>query len=415
MGRGSFRKRARRRQADPARYRRGLVPLVPRHRSRELRKSRNRRAHQPAFHSRESRSRRAPRRGCALPIRDQRHFRPGRLAAHRLSHARRQAVFTAARISRRKMPWAVPASSASCSPSPKPSRTRRAEVDSSAQALEEAVAKAEVFHGARGDFDAAVVDAHHRIRRAAIRRHARRLRPRAEIPALASAIDLLLERYQADRRAASAARRRAHARQDGRGRRLRSARRRLSSLFGRRTLVRAALRENVLRQFRAAEKLSARLSGHRQSAVSRNRRRNHRLGRTKFFPTSSAAAFTPARMPTRRSTTTATTSPGRSTKCAPCSRREESRVVELYYDVGRAARCTTIPRKMFCGSRATLERSRSTLKLERSERAPAARPRKRQTARRAPRAPPDSRDRRNALRRLERHVRLRLSGSRARS
>ncbi len=36
--------------------------------------------------------------------------------------------------------------------------TRRPEVDSSAKALEEAVAKAEVFQGARGDFDAEVVD-----------------------------------------------------------------------------------------------------------------------------------------------------------------------------------------------------------------------------------------------------------------
>jgi uncharacterized protein YyaL (SSP411 family) len=38
-------------------------------------------------------------------------------------------------------------------------QSRRPEVDRSAQALEEAVAKAEVFQGARGDFDAAVVDA----------------------------------------------------------------------------------------------------------------------------------------------------------------------------------------------------------------------------------------------------------------
>src|SRR6202045_2688262 len=37
-------------------------------------------------------------------------------------------------------------------------KTRRAEVDSSAKALEEAVAKAEVFHTARGEFDAGVVD-----------------------------------------------------------------------------------------------------------------------------------------------------------------------------------------------------------------------------------------------------------------
>jgi len=38
-------------------------------------------------------------------------------------------------------------------------KTRRPEVDKSADALEQAVAKAEVFHGARGDFDAGVADA----------------------------------------------------------------------------------------------------------------------------------------------------------------------------------------------------------------------------------------------------------------
>src|SRR6202030_4330041 len=38
-------------------------------------------------------------------------------------------------------------------------KTRRAEVDTSAQALEEAVAKAEIFNGARGTFDAGVIDA----------------------------------------------------------------------------------------------------------------------------------------------------------------------------------------------------------------------------------------------------------------
>ncbi len=38
-------------------------------------------------------------------------------------------------------------------------KTRRPEVDNSAKALEEAVAKAEIFHDARGDFDAAIADA----------------------------------------------------------------------------------------------------------------------------------------------------------------------------------------------------------------------------------------------------------------
>ncbi len=78
-------------------------------------------------------------------------------------------------------------------------KTRRAEVDNSAQALEEAVAKAEVFHGARGDFDAGVVDAVDRIRAyssSTKRTAASAMRRNSRTPA---AIDLLLERYQATR------------------------------------------------------------------------------------------------------------------------------------------------------------------------------------------------------------------------
>ena len=82
-------------------------------------------------------------------------------------------------------------------------------------------------------------------------------------------------------RAALAARRADHARKNGPRRRLRSARRRLSSLLGGRALAGAAFREDVLRQFRAAEKLSARLPGHAAPALSRNGRGHHRLGESR--------------------------------------------------------------------------------------------------------------------------------------
>jgi uncharacterized protein len=77
-------------------------------------------------------------------------------------------------------------------------QTRRAEVDNSAKALEEAVAKAEVFHTARGEFDAGVVDsvvestlhlfddAHGGFGSAPKFPHS-------------SAVDLVLERYQSSR------------------------------------------------------------------------------------------------------------------------------------------------------------------------------------------------------------------------
>jgi uncharacterized protein len=70
---------------------------------------------------------------------------------------------------------------------------RRTEVNTSAQALEEAVAKAEIFHGARGEFDARVVDA-------VVDRAVRRFDPThggfGDAPKFphSSAIDLLLER-----------------------------------------------------------------------------------------------------------------------------------------------------------------------------------------------------------------------------
>jgi uncharacterized protein YyaL (SSP411 family) len=77
-------------------------------------------------------------------------------------------------------------------------KTRRAEVDSSAQALEEAVAKAEVFHTARGDFDPGVVDS---VVESALHLFDEAHGGFGSAPKFphASAIDLLLERYQSSR------------------------------------------------------------------------------------------------------------------------------------------------------------------------------------------------------------------------
>jgi len=74
-------------------------------------------------------------------------------------------------------------------------KSRRSEVDNSAQALEEAVAKAEVFHGARGAFDAGVVD---EVIGAALRQFDHTHGGFGHAPKFphSSAIDLLLERYQ---------------------------------------------------------------------------------------------------------------------------------------------------------------------------------------------------------------------------
>ncbi len=79
-------------------------------------------------------------------------------------------------------------------------RTRRGEVDSSAKALEEAVAQAESFHGARGAFDAHIVDP---MVDSIVRMFDLRNGGFGQSPKFphAAAIDLLLERYQASREA----------------------------------------------------------------------------------------------------------------------------------------------------------------------------------------------------------------------
>ena len=74
-------------------------------------------------------------------------------------------------------------------------QTRRAEIDTSAQALEEAVAKAEVFKTARGTFDAGVVDS---VIESALSMFDEKHGGFGQSPKFphASAVDLLLERYQ---------------------------------------------------------------------------------------------------------------------------------------------------------------------------------------------------------------------------
>jgi uncharacterized protein len=74
-------------------------------------------------------------------------------------------------------------------------KTRRAEVDTSAVALEEAVAKAEVFRTARGDFDAGIVDAVLESSLHLFDEHNGGFGQSPKFPH-ASAVDLLLERYQ---------------------------------------------------------------------------------------------------------------------------------------------------------------------------------------------------------------------------
>ena len=117
-------------------------------------------------------------------------------------------------------------------------KARRAEVDNSANALAEAVAKAEVFQGARGVFDARVIDS---VIDSAHKQFDAAHGGFGHAPKFphAGTVDLLLERYQATRDPELLAHRRAHARRHGPRRRLRSGGRRIPPLLGGRALVRA--------------------------------------------------------------------------------------------------------------------------------------------------------------------------------
>ena len=77
-------------------------------------------------------------------------------------------------------------------------KTKRSEVDRSARALEESVAKAEIFHGAHGTFDAGAVDS---IVESALHLFDEQHGGFGNAPKFphSAAIDLLLERYQATR------------------------------------------------------------------------------------------------------------------------------------------------------------------------------------------------------------------------
>jgi uncharacterized protein YyaL (SSP411 family) len=74
-------------------------------------------------------------------------------------------------------------------------KSRRTEVDTSAVALEKAIAKSEVFHAARGDFDAGIVDT---VLESVLHLFDERNGGFGQLPKFphASAVDLLLERYQ---------------------------------------------------------------------------------------------------------------------------------------------------------------------------------------------------------------------------
>ena len=136
---------------------------------------------------------------------------------------------------------------------------------STAQAaqLVEAIRAVERCGSGVGAADDRAADRARSRRCASVRSGARRLRRRAEVPA-ASSLEFLLRHARARRLGACARDGRQDARRDGRRRHLRPARRRLPPLLGRRSLARAALREDALRQRAACQRLPARVARHRR-------------------------------------------------------------------------------------------------------------------------------------------------------
>ena len=112
--------------------------------------------------------------------------------------------------------------------------------------------------------------------RQGVRRHERRVRRRAEVPA-AHEPALPAAPPPAHRRGDATWRSSGTRRGDGPRRHLRPARRRLRALLGRRSLDRAALREDAVRQRAAAAGLHAPVAADRRPAGAARRRRDRRV------------------------------------------------------------------------------------------------------------------------------------------
>ena len=258
VGRGGLRARARRGQAAARLDRLLGLPLVPRDGARVLRGPEARRADERALRLRQGRPRGAPRRRRDLHGRGAGDDRPRRLAAERLHHPGRRALLRRHLLPARRRARACRAGRR-CSPAiteawQRAPRGDRGELASTIVARLQGAAGLDGRRPASsspGCSSARSTGAAH-----ALRRRARRLRRRAEVPAV------LGDRVPArPRRARDVA---AHAARDGQRRHLRPGRRRLRALRGRRALDRPALREDALRQRAARPRLPARLAGNRR-------------------------------------------------------------------------------------------------------------------------------------------------------
>ena len=275
MGRGGVRPRPRGGPGGARLDRLLRLPLVPRDGARELRGRGDRAADERALRLHQGRPRGAPRRRRDLHGRDAGDDRRRRLAAERLPHPRRRAVLVRHLLPARAAPGHAELAQ-------RADRDRRG-VGRAARGDPRAGRRDRRAPARRGGAEAAGGGGRPRLARRrggraaqALRPRVRRLRRRAQVPALVH--DRVPARA---RRARDGA---AHAAPDGERRHVRPGRRRLRALLGRPHLARPALREDALRQRAAGPRVRPRLAGHRRAAVRARGPRDARLGAGRAAP-----------------------------------------------------------------------------------------------------------------------------------
>ncbi len=208
-------------------------------------------ADERALRVHQGRSRRAARPGPDLHERRAVAHGPRRLADVGVSDARFEAVLRRDVLCRPRRGWACRASTR-CSPAwPKRWRERRPQALEQADSLTEHLQGAVETQAGSAELTVDLLDNAARTLAQVVRCDARRVWRRAEISAPDGAA-VAVAGLAAKSARPAVARGHIHARQNGRGRNLRSARRRVSSLLGRRSLAGAAFRKDAVRQ-RAAD------------------------------------------------------------------------------------------------------------------------------------------------------------------
>ena len=260
MGGGGVRARPRGRQAAARLHRVLVVPLVPRHGAGVVRRPGHSGRHERAVRLRQGRSRGAAGRRLRLHGRGCLAHGPGRLAAHRLPHARRRAV-----LRRDVLPARAAARAAGVPPGPARGRRRVPRTAAGCRGAGRVARRCAPALGGDGAVSRASARGTARGGRrdspAATRSASRWVRLRAEIPARVGSRVPAPSRF--------ARRRPPDARRDGGRRDVRPRRRWLPPLLRRRGVARTALREDALRQRAARPSVSPRVAAHRRRALPR--------------------------------------------------------------------------------------------------------------------------------------------------